>query len=123
MFHLFFQTSCRTCIRREIGINESKTGIHRHLRILPSLACNFFPGNISRRSFQETPTETTFPASGAETGLKHTQQTAGWIEKWTKIGVCSAEKLHRNFAISRNFYTRSHVYSEKNSEKIGEWVG
>jgi hypothetical protein len=122
MYHLLFQISTRTCFRREIALKERQGGFLVHSRFLPSLACNIFSGNIPRPNFHERPSKTTFPASGAESWLRHTQQRAAWPEKWTKIGVCFAEKFHRNVAISRNFYTSSHVHSG-NSEKIGEWVG
>ncbi|CAB4012425.1 CDP-alcohol phosphatidyltransferase-domain-containing [Paramuricea clavata] len=86
------------------------------------------PGNIPslpRTNFIEKRTKTTFSGNGAENRPRTSQERIGWFEKWTKIGVSSAEKFHRNVANTRNFHTSSrrssHMHSGKSSEKIGEW--
>ncbi len=118
MFYVVFTTSWR-----EIALKASQGGIQFHSGCLSSLACKIFPGNIPRPNFIEKPIKTTFLTNGVESRPRTIQERAGWLGKWTKMGVCSAENFHKNVENFRNFHTSSHVHSGKKSEKIGEWVG
>ena len=107
----------------KIGLKARRGGILVRSAFFSSLARKILPGNIPRTNFIEKRIKTTFSGNGVENRPRILQERIGWFEKWTKIGVSSAEKFHRNVANSRNFHTSSHMHSGKNSEKIGEWVG